>query len=379
MKNKRFLLLLTLLLVLFANNAAFSAARNTAPLPTNPEVRIKDLVDVEGARSNQLVGVGIVVGLQGTGDKAQVTSQMMGNMMQQFGVTIDPKALSTKNAAAVTIMADLPAYVREGQPIDVIVNAMADAKSLQGGTLLQTPLKAADGTIYAVAQGPVLVGGYAVQGASGSVSKNIATVGRIPGGAIVERGVPADFSTGGQIALLLRNPDFTTAQRIADVVNSAFGPIAALSDAGRVLMNIPGEYMAAPSAFLARMEKLSLKPDSRAKVAINERTGTVVMGGEVKISSIAVAHGGLTVSVKETPSVVQPEAFSQGVTAIESRTDIQVDENSNNRQLVALPATTTVGELVDALNSIGASPRDVIAILQAVNQAGALHGELINM
>jgi len=378
MKNI-FKLFLIASIILLANNAAFPAARNLAPMPVNPEVRIKDLTNVEGARSNQLVGIGIVVGLQGTGDKAQMTAQMMGNMMQQFGVTVDSKMLSTKNTAAVTIMADLPSYVREGQPIDVIVNAMADAKSLQGGTLLQTPLKAADGTVYAVAQGPVLVGGYAVQGAAGSLSKNIATVGRIPGGAIVERGVPTEFSTGGQIALLLRNPDYTTAQRIADVINSNFGPIAAPSDAGRVIMNVPGEYRAAPSAFLAKMEKLSIKPDSIAKVAINERTGTVVMGGEVRISSVAVAHGGLTVSVKETPTVVQPDPFSQGVTAVESRTDIMVDENSNNRQLVALPATTTVRDLVDALNSIGASPRDVIAILQVMNQAGALHGELVNM
>jgi flagellar P-ring protein precursor FlgI len=377
-KNK-YLLFLAALIIFYTNGAAFSAVRNAAPSPVNPEVRIKDLADVEGARSNQLVGVGLVVGLQGTGDKAQMTAQMMGNMMQQFGVTLDPKMLSTKNSAAVTIMAELPPYIREGQPIDVIVNAIADAKSLQGGTLLQAPLKAADGTIYAVAQGSVLVGGYSVQGAAASQTKNIATVGRIPGGAIVERGVPTGFSNGGQVALLLRNPDFTTAQRIADVINSTFGPIAAPSDAGRVLMNLPGEYISAPSAFLAKMEKLSIRPDSIARVAINERTGTVVMGGEVRISAVAVAHGGLTVSIKESPTVVQPEPFSQGVTAISNNTDIQIDENNSNRQLVALPATTTVGELVNALNSIGASPRDIIAILQAMNQAGALHGELVNM
>lgn len=378
MKN-RFTLFLAVLSMVYSNSAAFSAIRNTAPLPINPEVRIKDLVEVEGARSNQLVGVGIVVGLQGTGDKAQMTAQMMGNMMQQFGVTLDPKTLSTKNAAAVTIMAELPPYIKEGQPIDVIVNAMADAKSLQGGTLLQAPLKAADGTIYAVAQGPVLVGGYAVQGAAASLAKNIATVGRIPGGAIVERGVPTGFSAGGKVALLLRNPDFTTAQRIADIINSTFGPIAAPSDAGRVIMNLPGEYISAPSAFIAKMEKLFIRPDSTAKVAINERTGTVVMGGEVRISAVAVAHGGLTVSIKENPSTSQPESFSQGVTTMSNNTDIQIDENNSNRQLVALPATTTVGELVNALNSIGANPRDIIAILQAMHLAGALHGELVNM
>jgi flagellar P-ring protein precursor FlgI len=377
--NNKIFLFLTVAIIALCGDVAWCAVRNTASLPVNPEVRIKDVADVEGARANQLVGVGIVVGLQGTGDKAQMTAQMMGNMMQQFGVTLDPKALSTKNAAAVTIMAELPPYIREGQPIDVIVNAMADAKSLQGGTLLQAPLKAADGTVYAVAQGPVLVGGYTVQGAAASMSKNIATVGRIPGGAIVERGAPTAYSTGGKVALLLRNPDFTTAQRIADVINSTFGPIAAPTDAGRVLMNLPGEYTSAPSAFLAKMEKLLIRPDSIAKVAINERTGTVVMGGEVRISAVAVAHGGLTVSIKETPPISQPEPFSQGVTTVSNNTDIQIDENNTNRQFIALPATTTVGELVNALNSIGASPRDVIAILQAMNQAGALHGELVNM
>ena len=377
--KKKIILFLAIIIILFASTEALSGVRNDAPLPVNPEVRIKDLADVEGARSNQLVGVGLVVGLQGTGDKARMTAQMMGNMMQEFGVTLDPKTLSTKNAAAVTIMAELPPYIREGQPIDVIVNAIADAKSLQGGTLLQAPLKAADGTVYAVAQGPVLVGGYAVQGAAASLSKNISTAGRIPGGAIVERGVTTGFTNGGQVALLLRNPDFTTAQRIADAINSTFGPIAAPSDAGRVLMNLPGEYSAAPTAFLAKIEKISIRPDSTAKVAINERTGTVVMGGNVRISAVAVAHGGLTVSVKESPTVVQPDPFSQGVTTISNNTDIQIEENGANRQLIALPATTTVGELVNALNSIGASPRDVIAILQAMNQAGALHGELVNM
>lgn len=355
--------------------AGFAAQGVTGPV--DPEVRIKDLAYVEGARSNQLVGVGLVVGLQGTGDRAGMTSQMMGNMMQQFGLTLDPKMLSSRNAAAVTITADLPAYVRAGQPIDVLVSAMADAKSLQGGTLLQSPLRAADGTVYAVAQGAVLVGGYAVQGAAGSLTKNIATVGRVPNGAIVERDVMADFSVGGQVALLLRNPDFTTAQRIADAINSNFGPIASPSDAGRILMNLPPQYQDAPAAFLARMEKLSIRPDSQAKVAINERTGTVVMGGNVRISSVAVAHGSLTVRVTETPNVVQPEPFSGGVTATEDRTNIQAE--GGNEQLVALPSTSTVNELVNALNSIGAGPRDVIAILQAMKEAGALHGELVNM
>lgn len=370
MKKSHLIIVLTIVCVLLLMNIASAAS-------ISPEVRIKDLADVEGARSNQLVGVGLVMGLQGTGDKSRMTTQMMGNMMRQFGITLDEKALSSKNVAAVTLTADLPPYVRPGQTIDVLVNAMADAKSLQGGTLLQAPLRGADGNVYAVAQGPVLVGGYAVQGAAASVSKNIATAGRIPGGAIVEREVPTSFSPGGQVALLLRNPDFTTAQRIADSINAEFGAVASPSDAGRILMNIPGEYSAAPSAFLARLEKLTVHPDMLAKVAINERTGTVVMGGNVRISSVAIAHGGLTVRVTENANVVQPNEFGAGQTMVENRTNLQTDEASP--QFVSLPATSTVEELVTALNSIGASPRDVIAILQAISQAGALHGQLVNM
>ncbi|MBQ9564642.1 MAG: flagellar basal body P-ring protein FlgI [Synergistaceae bacterium] len=343
----------------------------------HPKVRIKDIVEVEGARSNQLTGIGLVMGLPGTGDNSAMAQQMIRNMMRNFGVTLDARSARTRNIAVVSLTATLPPYSRPGQNIDVSVNAMGNASSLQGGTLMQSPLKAADGKVYAVAQGPVLVGGFNVDGSSASRSKNIPTAGRIPGGAIVERDVPMDYALGGQVALLLRDPDFTTAQRIADAVNRKFGAVAAPVDAGRVVINLPGQYMAAPTAFLANMEKIEIDPDTAARVAVNERTGTVVMGGNVRISSCAVAHGNLTVSIKEDPNVVQPAAFGAGDTAVERRSDITVDEDGTS--LIAMPSTTTVRDLVRVLNSVGATPRDVIEILQAINQAGALHSQLVNM
>ena len=343
----------------------------------HPQVRIKDIVEIEGARGNQLTGIGLVTGLAVTGDKSGMAIQMMRNMMRNFGVTLDEKAARTKNVAVVSLTATLPPYARPGQTIDVSVNAMGDAKSLQGGTLMQSPLKAADGKVYAVAQGAVLVGGYAAGGAAATTTKNIPTSGLIPGGAFVERDVPADYTVGGQLALLLRDPDFTTAQRITDTINRQFGAVAYPVDAGRVVVNLPGQYLAAPTAFLANMEKLEIAPDSPARVAVNERTGTVVMGGNVRISSVAVAHGGLTVTVKEDPNVVQPGPLSGGETRTEQRSDITVDEDGTS--MIAMPSTTTVRDLVRVMNSIGASPRDIIEILQAIDRAGALHGELVNM
>jgi flagellar P-ring protein precursor FlgI len=343
----------------------------------HPQVRIKDVVEVEGVRSNQLSGIGIVMGLAGTGDKAPMATQMLKNMLQQYGVTVDERSIRSKNVAVVSLTAELPPYVRPGQTIDLTVSTMGDAKSLQGGMLLQAPLRAADGNVYAVAQGPLLVGGYTAAGTGASTTKNVPTVGRIPNGAIVEREVPSDYVGGGQLALLLRVPDFTTAQRISDAINSTFGTVAYPVDAGRVAVDLPGPYMAAPAAFLAKMEKLEIQPDVGARVAVNERTGTVVMGGDVKISSVAVAHGNLTVSIAEDPNVVQPNPLGGGQTAVENRTDITADEDGTS--LIAMPATTTVRDLVRVINSIGASPRDVIEILQAINEAGALHGQLINM
>lgn len=343
----------------------------------NPTVRIKDITDVEGARGNQLTGIGLVTGLNGTGDNSQMAVQMMRNMMRNFGVTLDAKSVRTRNIAVVALTATLPPYVRPGQNIDVNVNTMGNASSLQGGMLIQSPLRGADGRVYAVAQGPVIVGGGSAQGAAASRTQNIPTAARIPGGAIVERDVPSDYSMGGQVALLLRDPDHTTAQRIADAINRTYGVVAYAVDAGRVEVNLPGQYVQAPNAFLANMGSIEIEPDTTAKVAINERTGTVVMGGNVKISAVGVAHGNLVVEVGESPTVVQPESMSGGSTVVVPRTDITTEEEGAS--MIAMPATTTVRDLVRVINSLGAKPRDIIEILQAIDKAGALHGELVIM
>jgi len=376
-KSKLFLIFFAVC-VLFAS--AVNAAVNLRDMDfsrVHPQVRIKDVVDIEGARPNQLTGIGLVMGLAGTGDRSQMTVQMMRNLLQQHGITVDERAVRSRNVAVVSLTAELPPYVRPGQTINLHVSTIGDARSLQGGTLLQAPLRAADGQVYAVAQGPVLVGGFEATGAAAAATRNIPTVGRIPGGAIVERDVPAAFMVGGQMALLLRNPDFTTAQRITDAINSVFGSVARPTDAGRVVVNLPQQFAASPTAFMARVETLEIQPDIQARVAINERTGTVVMGGDVRISSVAVAHGNLTVTVAEDPTVVQPAPLGGGRTAVEQRTDITIEEDGAS--LIAMPATTTVRELVRVINAVGASPRDVISILQAINEAGALHGQLINM
>ena len=343
----------------------------------NPTVRIKDITEVEGARGNQLTGVGLVTGLNGTGDNSPMAVQMMRNMMRNFGVTLDARSVRTRNLAVVALTANLPPYVRPGQTIDVNVNTMGNASNLQGGVLVQSPLRAADGKVYAVAQGPVIVGGSSAQGAGATRTQNVPTAGRIPGGAIVEREVPADYTMGGQVALLLRQPDPTTSQRIADAINRAYGVVAYATDAGRVEVNLPGQYVQAPNAFLASVGGIEIEPDTAAKVAVNERNGTIVMGGNVRISSVGVAHGNLVVNVGETAQVVQPESMSAGTTAYNFRTDITADEEGGS--MIAMPATTTVRDMVRVLNSLGARPRDIIEILQAISKAGALHGELVVM
>ncbi len=341
----------------------------------HPEVRLKDLADVEGVRSNQLVGLGVVVGLAGTGDKGTMVNQMMQNMAQQFGVAVDSKAIKSKNAAVVTVTCQLPPFVRPGQTVDVNVSTMGDAKSLQGGVLLQTPLKGANGEVYVVAQGPLLVGGYAASGKGAQVSKNATTVGRIPGGGIVEREVAMEFAPAGVLSYLLRNPDFTTAQRLAQAINEKFGRVAEPVDAGRVEVRLPSSYAANPSSFLAEVEGLRIRPDVGARVVVNERSGTVVMGGDVRISTVAVASGNLTVRVQETSQVSQPNPFGQGETV--ATTDTSLSAQEQPKQMVSLPASSSVQDVVDAVNAVGATPRDIITILQGISQAGALHGELV--
>jgi flagellar P-ring protein precursor FlgI len=373
-KNVRGLIGLALAVCMSALCPAFFPAMSFAG-EIQPMVRLKDIATVEGIRDNQLVGMGLVVGLQGTGDKGQMAMQMMSNMSQQFGVTVDPKQVRSKNSAVVTVTCQLSPFLLPGQNTDVVVSAVGDAKSLEGGVLIQTPLKAANGQVYAVAQGPLTLGGWSDSGSASTVKKNAVTVGRIPNGAIVEQGVEMDFAGDGVINLLLRQSDFTTAERVAGAINNRFGNIAYAVDSRRVAVNMPQNYTRSPSAFIASIEGMSVRPDSVAKVVVNERTGTIVMGGAVKIGNVSVAHGNLTVQVRENPQVSQPGALSPGNTAVTPRTDVSAQEEKP--ELVELPATSTVEDLTEAMNAVGASPRDLIAVLQAMDQAGALHGELI--
>ena len=379
--KKIFLTLILIFIATFFETESFAAV-NLQDMNfnrINPRVRIKDITEVEGARSNQLTGIGIVTGLNGTGDNSAMATQMMRNMMRNFGVTLDARSVRTRNIAVVALTANLPPYVRPGQNIDVNVNTMGNASSLQGGVLIQSPLKAADGKVYAVAQGPVITGFNSTQETPelrtrNMRAQNVLTAGRIHNGAIVEREVPSDYTAGGQVALLLRDPDFTTAQRITDVIN--YGVVAYAVDAGRVEINLPGQYVQAPAAFLANMGGLEIEPDTSAKVAINERSGTVVMGGNVRISSVGVAHGLLTVEVGDDPNIL-PETLEENPTLLMHRNDIS--DNEEGGSMLAMPSTTTVRDLVRVMNSLGATPRDIIEILQAIDRAGALHGQLVTM
>ena len=354
----------------------FVAAVPSFAAQVQPMVRVKDIVTVEGVRENQLVGMGLVVGLQGTGDRGPMANQMLSNMTSQFGVTMDARQIRSRNAAVVTVTCMLPPFTSPGQTADVMVSTMGDAKSLEGGVLLQTPLQAANGGVYAVAQGPLTIGGWAETGSSGSrARRNVVTVGRIPNGAIIEQGVNMNYSYDGYITFLLRNSDFTTAQRVAAAINQKFGNVAHAPDAGRISVKLPPNYANSPGAFIASVESLTIRPDTVARVVVNERTGTIVMGGNVRIGNTAVAHGNLTVRVSETSQVSQPGPFSEGTTAITPQSDISLDEQGP--QLVELPATSTVADLTAAMNAVGATPRDLVAILQAMDEAGALHGTLI--
>lgn len=339
--------------------------------------RIKDLADIKGVRNNQLVGYGLVMGLDGTGDgkKSRFTIQSMISMLEKMGVTVDPGEIAVKNVAAVMVTADLPPFGKAGSRIDALVSSIGDAENLQGGTLLFTPLKAANGDVYAVAQGPVNTGGFSAGGSGGSVVKNFPTVGRILGGATIEREIPNTFNQKRLLTLNLHDPDFTTVTRVAKAINSAFyGTIARTPDAGTVEVNVPDAYIGNMVGLVAMVENISVTPDVIAKVVINERTGTVVMGEKVRLSTIAIAHGNLSVIIKESADVSQPGPFANGRTVVTPQTDIAVQEESN--QLMVLDTGVSIGEVVKALNALGVSPRDLIAIFQAIKAAGALQAEL---
>lgn len=363
-------ILLAVLLGITLAVPALSAAQVSA--------RIKDVAKVQGVRSNQLVGYGLVVGLGGTGDsnKSTFTIQSVANMLKSFGVFIETSQLKPKNVAAVMVTANLPPFVKPGDAIDVTVSSMGDAKSLQGGTLLQTPLRAANGQVYAVGQGSVSIGGYAAGSGGSSQQKNFLTAGTIPSGAFVEKEVPMAFTDKNRdkITLALSQPDFTTASRICDSIAQRFGQIASAQDPGTVVVYIPSYYSDNVVSFVAAIEELPITPDVAAKVIINERTGTVVVGSNVTIDQVAVAQSGLTVKIGQTTNVSQPPPLSGGNTVVTKDTSVEVKEQPAG--LIELPGASTVGDVVSALNAVGATPREVITILQAIKAAGALHADL---
>lgn len=349
----------------------------STPIETQA-ARIKDITDLKGVRSNQLVGYGLIVGLDGTGDgnSSLFTIQSLASMLEKMGVSIPPKALKVKNVAAVMVTADLPPFARAGSRIDALVSSIGDAKNLQGGTLLMTPLKAPDGRIYAVTQGPVSTGGFAVSGASGSgIQKNFPTVGRVVEGALVEREVKTRFNMKESLTFALHHPDFTTATRVASAINTFLASnLARTPDAGTIEVEVPDRYQGRLVEMVSLIEGLGVTPDTVSKVVINERTGTVIMGENVRIATIAIAHGNLSIQISESRNVSQPLPFSEGQTAVTPETDVQVAEGNNPVYL--MQSGVSIGEVVRALNALGVSPRDLIAIFQALKSAGALQAKL---
>jgi flagellar P-ring protein FlgI len=339
--------------------------------------RIKDLTMVAGARDNQLVGFGLVTGLAGDGDKNPLyTLQSIANALQRFGINVPASALSSKNVAAVMVTADIPAFVKNGTRLDVVVSTIGDAKTLQGGVLLQTPLLGADGKVYAVAQGTLAVGGF-IGGAGGtSAQKNHPTVAQIANGALVEREVPTEIVHNHVLELLLREPDFTSAARLATAINAAFTNAAEALDSTSIRVRVPAAHQASPVSFLSQVESLEVQPDVPARVIVNERTGTIVATSRIRIAPCAVTHGELTISIATSQDVSQPNAFSQtGTTEKTTRTDTKIEEKQ--ARFITLPEMPTIERVASGLNAIGVAPRDMMAIFTAMKQAGALQAELI--
>jgi flagellar P-ring protein FlgI len=348
--------------------------------------RLKDVVSIKGVRENQLIGYGLVVGLKGTGDsKQEFTGMSMSQMFRQMGVSVQSDQIESKNVAAVVVTANLPAFSRVGQKIDVMVSSVGDAKSLQGGTLLMTPLRGGDKAVYAVAQGPLLVGGFGDSAGGASASKNHPTSGILPAGALVEKELDIDFSNRNAIRLALHNPDFTTAARIAKTVNRELGGVFARArDSATIDVMVPYDFEGGVVEMLAIIERLRIESDNRARVVVNERTGTVVMGDSVRLNTVAIAHGNLTLEIRNreivTTTPVPQVAGQEGqnndsvVTETVKETSIQFGETGD--KLVTVPAGATLGDVVKGLNSLGVTPRDLISILQALRAQGALQAEL---
>jgi flagellar P-ring protein precursor FlgI len=364
----------------FTTEAITAPAKSAKIKSTAGATRIKDIVDVEGVRDNMLVGYGLVVGLNGTGDSlnnSPFTKQSILGMLDRLGVNVRDEKLNTKNIAAVMVTATLPPFSKQGSRIDVSISALGDAKSLQGGTLLVTPLMGADSAVYAVAQGSIAIAGFTAGGDAGAVTQNIPTAGRIANGAIIEREIPYTMAGMTSAHLALRNPDFTTARRIATAINDHLGYGAAVAEnPTSVKLSVPPGYTAGIVSLITDIEQLRITPDQMARVIIDERSGIIVMGKDVRISRVALAQGNLTVRVTETPQVSQPAPFSDnGDTVVVPRTDIQVDTDSDNKVAV-LPEGVSLDELVGSLNALGVGPRDIITILQSIKAAGALQAEI---
>jgi flagellar P-ring protein precursor FlgI len=340
--------------------------------------RVKDIAHIAGVRENQLIGYGLIVGLNGTGDGSNTafTTQTISSMLQAMGITVSPRDIKVRNVAAVMVTATLPPFARHGGRVDALVSSLGDAKSLQGGTLLLTPLRAPNGEIYAVAQGPLSIGGFAASGkAGGGIQKNHPTVGHIAGGALIEREVPLNFNSKHRLQLMLNHPDFTTSSRLVKTINTFVkGDVAQAMDSGTIEVQVPEKYRNNLVEFVSVLESIDVMPDSIAKVVLDERTGTVVIGENVNIATVAIAHGNLSIEIKERQSVSQPAPFSQGETVVSPNTDVKVQEEGG--KLVLLQRSVTIRDLVRALNSIGVTPRDLIAIFQAIKASGALQAKL---
>jgi len=347
--------------------------------PAAATVRIKDIASFEGVRENMLVGYGLVVGLNGTGDSlrnANFTQESLVAMLERLGVSTRGRNLNTRNVAAVMVTATLPPFARQGGRIDIAVSAMGDAKSLAGGTLLVTPLVGADGEVYAVAQGALAASGFQAEGRAETVTRGVPTTARIPNGAIVEREVEFALDDLREVHLSLRNPDFTTADRMAAVINGYLRDgVAQAIDPATVRLPIPRSYGGRIAALLTEIEQLRIRPDNPARIVIDESNGIIVIGENVRIDRVAVAQGNLTVRVTETPEVVQPEPFSLGETAVVPRTQIEIDDDAD-RRLAVLDTGVTLDDLVAGLNALGVGPRDMISIIQAIKAAGALQAEI---
>ena len=343
-------------------------------------VRLKDLVEFDGVRGNDLLGYGLVVGLDGTGDgmrNAPFTEDMLSNILERLGVNVTGEQFRPQNVAAVIVTATLPPFARTGSRIDVTVSAIGDADSLLGGTLVMTPLYGADSTIYAVAQGSVIAGGAAIGGQAAREVRGVPTSGTIPMGARVEREVNFDLSSLPQIRLALRTPDFSTAALIEQRINSSFGrSVAEMSDPGTVVLNIAKTGLSSAAHALASIENIRITPQNRARVVVDQRSGTIVIGEDVRISRVAVAQGGLTLRVEETPLIVQPNPFSDGDTIVVPRTEALIEDRPPVA-LAELNEATSLSEVVSGLNALGVAPRDMIDILNSIKAAGALHAELI--